>query len=323
MIKDPSKLDTTKFQSVHTMMLKGATEGERNAAKAAAERLAQKAGMTVDEAIALAVNKNVQEPAAQSTARNPFEEMFNTPEFRKEREERAKREAAEREELLKRYGSEEAIFEETEQERLLSAAVEHLKDWKEGVTANGETYRCVCGLAGQMTFYDVDRIPKPVIAAVRDAYHIPSDLRGVLKEYQQWSELYHARYLFAGVDHWYWVEARDTVLRNILDTRPVQNWQDLRARMDWWAETLTLGSHHSDGWEEDFLKRIAEDHEILQHQSTVKNGHASKRRTNADKATDVIDLIRAHPDASARDLARRAGVSPQTILNWRQKLHAA
>lgn len=323
MTKDPSKLDIKKFQGAQMLASQGATSGERTAAKAAAERLSAKAGLTVSEAEAIASRHQTPETPVTSQARNFFEEMFNTPEFRAEKEKRAKRDAAEREQLLRRYGSEEAIFEDTERERLLSEAVNHLKDWHQSVSADGEAYRYVSGLAGCTSFYDVERVPKAVITAVSRAYSIPSDLRGILTEYQEWGELYHARYLFAVVDHWCWVDARIAVLEKILDTRPVQNWQDMRARMDWWAEILSRGIHHAKGWEECFAKRIAQDHDILEDlvSAPVKNGQTLKRRTNADKAADAIDLIRAHPEASTRDLARRAGVSPQTILNWRQKLN--
>lgn len=46
----------------------------------------------------------------------------------------------------------------------------------------------------------------------------------------------------------------------------------------------------------------------------------SQRRTNAAKQLDVIAMLRTNPELPAREMARRCGVSPQTVLNWRERL---
>lgn len=48
-----SKLDTERFRKVHTLILKGATAGERAAAKARAEAMAMKSGMTFAQAVSM------------------------------------------------------------------------------------------------------------------------------------------------------------------------------------------------------------------------------------------------------------------------------
>ena len=48
----------------------------------------------------------------------------------------------------------------------------------------------------------------------------------------------------------------------------------------------------------------------------------SGRRTNADKRADVLSMLDAHPDLSDREIARRVGVSPQTVNTWRKKAAA-
>lgn len=38
-----------------------------------------------------------------------------------------------------------------------------------------------------------------------------------------------------------------------------------------------------------------------------------------DKRAEVLDRLRGHPDLSARAIARRVEVSPQTVGNWRKQ----
>uniref|UniRef100_UPI003D232D32 winged helix-turn-helix domain-containing protein n=1 Tax=Roseixanthobacter psychrophilus TaxID=3119917 RepID=UPI003D232D32 len=46
------------------------------------------------------------------------------------------------------------------------------------------------------------------------------------------------------------------------------------------------------------------------------------RRTNADKRADVLHMLDERPELSDRDIARRVGVSPQTVNTWRRKKRA-
>jgi hypothetical protein len=322
----PSNFDIEKFRSVLALLEGGSYEGERAAARQAANRLAEKAGLTFEQAVDICnsdSSKSVPSATATTTAGNFFHDLFNHPDFVAAKQERDRRDAAERVEVLKAFGDVEAVFADTEREALLSAAVDHLKEMtEEACSRTGEAYRYVSSLDGCDTFHDIGRVPASVIEAVTYAYDIPPDLQGVLEEYLDWGILYHRRQLFDGGEHWYWVDARICVLQDILCNRPVQNWQDMQARMDWWAETLTWGFHHPEGWEEEFRKRIMEDHKILEVQtaSGVKNGRPHSRRTNRDKAAEVVELIKAFPDASTRELASKAGVSPQTVLNWKNRL---
>ncbi|WP_149576383.1 winged helix-turn-helix domain-containing protein [Xanthobacter oligotrophicus] len=47
------------------------------------------------------------------------------------------------------------------------------------------------------------------------------------------------------------------------------------------------------------------------------------RRTNSDKRADVLAILAAHPELSDREIARRAGVSPQTVNTHRRQASAA
>lgn len=43
------------------------------------------------------------------------------------------------------------------------------------------------------------------------------------------------------------------------------------------------------------------------------------RRTTAHKRADVLSMLDTHPELSDREIARRVGVSPQTVSTWRHK----
>jgi DNA-binding transcriptional regulator YiaG len=320
-----TNLDTDRFLKVYALVKEGATEGERAAAEARATEIAEKAGMTLAEAVELCEGCNPASPTDRTDMwKRVFEELAKDPEYRKRREERERENAARRAQLLKEYGSEEAIFEETEREKLLSAAVDHLKEWKEYVDeATGEVHRYASGIEGYDCFSKSADIAPSILEAVASAYPVPDDLTGVLEEYRYWDKLYVDRQLFEPVEHWPWVEVRVRLLENILDTRPVQSWQDMQARMEWWQIEIDLEMQHPDGWEQKFHDRVVADLAILQAMSR-DHVHSSQpinqRRTNADKRHQVTELLRKHPDLSNREIARRAGVSPQTVVNWRNRL---
>ncbi len=318
-----TNLDIDRFRKVYALVKDGATEGERAAAEARATEIAEKAGMTLAEAVALCEGCNPSSPTDRVDLwKRFFEELAKDPEFRKGREERERRDAARRAQLLKEYGSEEAILEETEREKLLSAAVEHLKEWEEYVDeATGEVHRYASNISGYKCFARIHDIAPSTLDAVANAYPVPDDLNGVLEEYRYWDKLYVDRQLFEPVEHWSWVEVRVRLLENILDTRPVQSWQDMQARMEWWQIIIDWGMHHPDGWEQNFHDRVVADLAILQGMFGVhvqSGQRINQHRTNADKRHQVTKLLRMYPDLSNREIARRAGVSPQTVV---KRLH--
>lgn len=63
------------------------------------------------------------------------------------------------------------------------------------------------------------------------------------------------------------------------------------------------------------------DMKILQQQNhvPVQNGCIS----TSDRRKAVLSILNSEPELSDREIARRAGVSPQTVGNWRGKRKAA
>jgi hypothetical protein len=128
-----SNLDTDKFAKVRRLMTEGATEGERTAARARAEAIAERAGMTLNEAISKLDNTPKSQPASATPSdwRDVFRDMDDWmdakhPGYKAKQAEkksaREERRADRRRLLLARFGSVSAVFELTEIERALFVA---------------------------------------------------------------------------------------------------------------------------------------------------------------------------------------------------------
>lgn len=311
-----SNFDTRKFEAVCKLMREGATEGEREAAQSAAERMASKAGMTLDEALTRHGLVSTPETPRPTSI---FEAMFSSPEFQEIREEREREKEKRRKEALAKYGSFEAIFADTQNEALLSSAVEKHKIWAFHTNGDGAEHACLRGLEGYSGTFKLEDVDPGLVKLVRNAYPVPCHLRLVLRELVDWDELYWTRHSFNEFEHWPWVQLRCLVLENELSERPVESWDDLAARMEWIQLRLEDGPWGTD-WLLPLHQRLVQDHQILQDMSKAPVQNGPSPRTNAQKAEAVLQLIQEMPSASVREIARRAGVSPQTVLNWKRRV---
>lgn len=326
-----SKLDIERFAKVRRLMEGGATEGERAAARARAEAMAKAAGMTLAQALSKVDSKPDAQPAAASSDwRNIFtgfddwmeerEPGYKAKQAAKKAGEEAWR-AMERARVLDEFGSEEAVFAETEHERLLREALAPLADYSE-YHGGGGSY--VSGFAGWTTGKPNDRL----WAALERAYPFPGDLAGVWGEFLGWQELDQNRYAFdQNGEHPIHVRARIFALEHLLDTMPAPTWEGMRARIGWLSHCANLEYSRDIKEDRALARSLWQDFESLYH--AVKNGQtphteagASKpplHRTNADKRRDVLSILDAEPELSDREIARRCGVSPQTVGNWRRR----
>lgn len=337
-------LDIDKFAKVHRLMTEGATQGERAAAQDRAEALARRAGMTVDQAASKVDARSAEKPA------NPFagfadwmeerEPGWKAQEARKHAA-RAAAKAKRRADLLRRHGTAEALFDRTPIEEALFQAVTPFAkrsrhpDW---VGEREVWFTNEIDGAGEFEF--LRKASPDAISAVRNAWPMPPDLEGLLVESRMWRQLSDDRQAFIESEYRLNLEdeARIEVIEHELDTRPVTCWADMQARFDW--ERFKFERQWIDpteNREEGILPRLRQDFAILRklYEAPAQNGrdqgdsqgrsereHPSIRRTNADKQRDVLSMLDAEPDLSDREVARRCGVSPQTVGNWRKKASA-
>ncbi|MGU3399171.1 helix-turn-helix domain-containing protein [Brucellaceae bacterium D45D] len=314
---DPTNLDIEKFRKVHALVSGGATDGERKAAKARAEAIAKASGMTFAQAVSK-MDAPKLEPVNFFTGFDDWMEEREPGYKAKEAAARADRETARQKrcrELLKEFGSEDAVFAETEQELLLRVTLEPLADRSE-YTNSTETY--IRGYAGWTC-----RQPTPeLMEALERAYPFPSDVLGVWAEYQEWQRLDSARCAFDPMyEEPIWVRAREAALEHLLDTMPTATFAGYRIRL-LWLEHLNDREFSRDVHEDaDLIARLRTDFETLATvamQSEPADGQMM-RRTNAEKRAAVLSMLDAEPELSDREISRRVGVSPQTVSNWRKR----
>lgn len=193
-----------------------------------------------------------------------------------------------------------------------------MKDWSEWTDDNGSTHRYISGLNGCRSFYWLHEIAPEVINAISEAYPLPPTLDAALSEYLQWDKLYDIRSLFGTYEHWCWTEARITILRDMLNNRPVCNWEDMNARIAWGRIEAGRGFMASDEERLNHFSRLEADLKTLRTQycrSSVQTGHTS---TSARRKA-VLSILGSQPELPDREIARRTGVSPQTVGNLRRR----
>jgi hypothetical protein len=130
MIGEASTLDIGKLRKLRELMERGATEGERQAAKAKAEKLASDAGLALSVALS-----RLDTPQTGPTLRDMFAVFDDWMEGKEpgykarkaaERTEKERRRLARCAELLREYGSEDAVFSPTPIEEALRVAMSAL-----------------------------------------------------------------------------------------------------------------------------------------------------------------------------------------------------
>lgn len=352
-----SNLDMDKFTKVRRLMTEGATEGERTAARARAEAIAERAGMTLKQAMSKMDSTPKPQPtaAASSDWRDIFHGMDDWMEAKhpgykaKQAEKKAAREerrADRRRALLEQFGSVSAVFKLTEIERALFVAAAPFAKRKINTDWCGTqkfAFTCNLGGAGELDF--LSKADPAAVSAIRLGWPMPQSLPGLLAEALMWDTLHDDRSAFVEGEYRHHLEvfARMELLERDLHNRPAESWDDVEARFAW--EKHKFERQWIDPTEEredGLVMTLRRDFEMLRRRYEVpaQNGqgeggaqsaHPSKgsarspdpsiRRTNADKQRDVISLLREAPHLSDREIGRRAGVSPQTASTWRKKLN--
>lgn len=324
-----SKLDMDKFAKVHRLMSEGATDGERAAARARAEAMASRAGMTLKQA--------ASKMDAKARADDPFAGLREM--MREGQEKRRRYSSARCQEALKRYGNVAGVFlRQPIEVALFNAATPFaVREQFEDYCGTKRWFTQKLGGAGSYSMREAD--PAAVLA-IHDGWPMPPTLSGILNELRFWETLRRDRSAFAdatgGGEYMHDLEAnfRRELLEHKIRTRPITSWDDMQARLDWnqfeWESQWIDPAGHARS-DADEVERLRRDFVILRklYEAPAQNGHAEPappadlRRTNADKQRDIVSILDSEPGLSNREIARRCGVSPQTVGNWRSKRAAA
>lgn len=313
---DASNLDIEKFRKVHVLMTRGATEGERAAAKARAEALAMKAGMTLSDAIKEADKRKDDE---SSSTQSPF--GFKTQTWEEYWEEQQPERDARMAEAERKYGPADEAFKETPDELRLRTFLEPFATYKkytnvdelyvDGYLGWGHKYHA----KGQAHFRKL----------MNEAIPLASTLPELIDEWKKWDILYERRHEYdAYYDTPVYVRARVDVLEYLITNVPVRHWDDMDVRLGWLRDSLDR--HLIPDIEKDIAAhaRLKADLEFLRtirpaspNESATAQPAQNGRRTNADKAADVKALLQTNPELSDREISRRAGVHLRIVGKWR------
>jgi hypothetical protein len=323
------------FAKVRALHDRTDSPGEKAAAMLKMQTLARKAGMSVEQAVS-----TLDAPAPKPSSF--FEDLFNTPEFQAERAERELKRAEKCRELLAEYGSEDAVWADTEREAALRLACEPL-------LGPGETWNTIYRLDGWGAYDPRARMPKSVRLAVAEAWPLPTTTAAAWAEYEAAEKLDRDRCAFCpDYSPHSWAEARRYLLEDLCQKLPARSLNDIRARLSWMEHVARLDMARSWEEQEPALSTLRADIERMGARirdeatpvqsgqcdvsqsvcspdlgtspSPVQTGHS--RRTNAEKRRDVLSLLDASHSGihlTDREIARRAGVSPQTVGNIRRR----
>ncbi len=351
-----SKLDIDKFAKVYRLIAEGATKGERTAAHARAEAMAGRAGMTLKQAASKLDSRTKAKPAASPSSdwRDVFRDMDDWMEAKHpgykakqaaKNAAREERQAKRRRELLKLFGSVSAVFDMTEIERALYDAATPFAERSAGTNWCGtKPMSFTSRIGGAAEFRFLDEAEPAAVAAIRDAWPMPATLPALLAEALMWAGLRDDRSVFVESEyrHHAEAEARIEILEHELHNRPAETWDDVEARFGW--ERHKFERQWLDPTEEKpdgLMMTLRRDFEMLRrrYEAPVQDGHdvhhrdgyadtarqggARSRRTNADKRRDVLSILDIEPGLADREIARRCGVSPQTVGNIRRSQRTA
>ena len=239
--------DLETFAKVRALHDRTDSPGEKTAAMLKMQTLARKAGMSVEQAMSTldrqptAAPKPAERSQAQAAA-DMFNEFFNTPEMRAQRAEREAKRQARCRELLAEYGSEDAVWADTEREGALRRACEPL-------LGPGQTWNTIYDLDGWGSFGSRLQMPETVRRTVAEAWPLPTTVAEAWAEYEAAEKLDNDRCAFCPdyTPHT-WAEARRYILEDLCQTLPARSLHDLRCRLSWMEHVARLDIARS--WEE-------------------------------------------------------------------------
>ncbi|MDG5494162.1 hypothetical protein [Niveispirillum sp. BGYR6] len=229
--------------------------------------------------------------------------------------------------VIARYGSREAALAPCSREKLLRAAVAR---WARPQEAPLD--RWTRSLDGWTTASLPRHMPPDIRRAVETAYSLPTTIAGALAELEYWER--RDRELAALVPHRAEgndgqthldlpAHARAIVIRRLMEHGlRAQTAQDALARAEYWRARAGRGSWMEAALLED-LRHLARLEGAVE-QNDEDKGKPSHFRTASERREEVVRMLTDPETASLsdREIARRVGVSPQTVGNLRRRTGA-
>lgn len=230
--------------------------------------------------------------------------------------------------VIARYGSREAALAPCSREKLLRAAV---AKWAKPLDAPME--RWTHSLDGWTAASLPRHMPPDIRRAVEMAYSLPTTIAGALAELEYWERRDREIAALAPQHHQgdgatphldLPAHARAIVIRRLVEHGVrAQTAQDALARAEYWRARNGRGSWVEAALLED-LRHLArlENAAVEREENTGKPSHF---RTASERREEVMRLVMDDTTASLsdREIARRVGVSPQTVGNLRRRAGAS
>lgn len=338
------------FAKVRALHDRTDNAGEKAAAASRMEALARRAGMTVAEAIS---KLDRAAPASPKPPGPSWDDVFNNAFWQQARADADRERAAKWRRVLAEYGSEEAVFAPTPWEIALERACDRF------VVRKSTTGWRIGSLWGWDIFSPGDPAPE-IVQAVSNAYPLPANVQEAWNEHRAWDKLARDReaHSVGSGDPAPWVRVRTDLIERMANTMPAASLDDIRARLTWMEFLNSLENAPDPKEEAARLAALRADVEALAVRfgqaprqpsqgftgksqncgagcGSVQNGQPEGiaettiplRRTNAEKRRDVLALLNAENAGigplADREIARRAGVSPQTVGNIRRACGSA
>ena len=281
------------FAKVRALHDRTDSPGEKAAAMLKMQTLARKAGMSVEQAVS---TLDATEPKTQSQAQaaaSAFSDFFNTPEMRADRAERERKRAAKCRDLLAEYGSEDAVWADTEREAALRHACEPL-------LGPGETWNTIYRLDGWHGYDPRSRMPESVRWAVTEAWPLPTTTAAAWAEYEAAEKLDSDRCAFCpDYSPHSWAEARRYILEDLCQTLPARSLSDIRGRLSWMEHVARLDMARSWEEQEPVLKTLRADIERMGVQIRQAKTSDEIRTMSGDHNPEDSQVLRSPEQGSS------------------------
>lgn len=269
-----------------------------------------KAGMTIAAALSILDAQDKHQASNPFTTTNPFQDFGDWMEAKepgwkaREAARRSEKEAkrlARCKELLEEYGSEDAVFAPTETEAALRDALAHLADPDNLIYP----YRGFSFCKGPTL---------DMWQAMRAAVRVPDTVAEAWAAYQAHEARTDARCAFCpDYTSWEWEEAWRSGLEYLLNHLRSPTAEGIAARLAWLEHRANQDMAPDPEQERVLVASLQADFSAF-----VQSGQVTPQRP-ADRRAAVLDLLRAGHCLSDREIARRVGVSPQTVGNIRKR----